>query len=121
FFDTANAGVGNRPDRICHGSGTGSVARFFDTSCFPLVFARMGNSARAVLSGPDQVNFDFSILKSIPVREQMRFEFRTEIFNIFNHAQFDVPDTNASSGTFGTISSTINTSRQIQFALKFIF
>ena len=121
FFDTANAGVGNRPDRICHGSGDGSIARFFDTSCFPLVFARMGNAARAVLSGPDQVNFDFSLLKTIPLREPMRMEFRTEFFNIFNHAQFDVPDTNASSGTFGTISSTINTSRQIQFALKFIF
>ncbi|MCI0456292.1 MAG: carboxypeptidase-like regulatory domain-containing protein [Gemmataceae bacterium] len=121
FFDSANAGVGNRPDRICDGAGPKTVQQWFDTSCFPLVFGRLGNSARSVLSGPRQVNFDFSILKTIPLREPMRLEFRTEFFNIFNHAQFDVPDTNSSSGTFGTISSTINTSRQIQFALKFIF
>jgi hypothetical protein len=51
----------------------------------------------------------------------MSLEFRTEFFNIFNHAQFDVPDTSPLSGGFGRIGSTINTSRQLQFALKFIF
>jgi hypothetical protein len=124
FFDSSGAGLGgggNRPDRICHGTGPKTVDAWFDTSCFPAVFGALGNSARKVLSGPSQVNFDFSITKTIPLREPMSLEFRTEFFNIFNHAQFDVPDTSPLSGGFGRIGSTINTSRQLQFALKFIF
>jgi hypothetical protein len=123
FFDSSGAGLGsgNRPDRLCHGAGPKTVQQWFDTSCFPAVFGALGNSGRTVLSGPSQVNFDFSIMKTIPLREPMSLEFRTEFFNIFNHAQFDVPDTNPLSGGYGAIGSTINTSRQLQFALKFIF
>lgn len=74
-----------------------------------------------MLSGPNQINFDFSLMKRIPLREPLRIEFRAEFFNIFNHAQFSMPDINPLSVTFGAISTTTNTSRQIQFALKFIF
>ncbi len=123
FFDSSGAGLGsgNRPDRICDGSGPETAEQWFDTSCFPAVFGALGNSGRAVLSGPGQVNFDFSLLKSIPLQEPLRLEFRAEIFNIFNHAQFSQPNIDPLSGSFGSIVKTTNTSRQIQFALKLIF
>ncbi len=124
FFDTSGAGLGggNRPDRLCDGGGIDrSIQEWFDTSCFPVVFGRLGNSSRMVLAGPGQHNFDFSINKTFLFGEVTRMEFRTEFFNIFNTAQFDFPDTNPLSGSFGEISGTINTSRQIQFALKLTF
>ncbi len=123
FFDSSGAGfsTGNRPDRVCHGSGPHTPEEWFDTSCFPFVFGRLGNAGRTVLDGPGQVNFDFALLKTIPLREAMELEFRTEFFNIFNHAQFSMPDINPLSAGFGSIGTTTNTSRQLQFALKFIF
>jgi hypothetical protein len=50
----------------------------------------------------------------------MRFEFRAEAFNAFNHANFSNPGGNISSG-FGIISNTVGDPREFQFALKFYF
>ena len=44
-----------------------------------------GNAGRNIVRGPGFQNWDFSIFKMFPVREQMRFEFRAEFFNIWNH------------------------------------
>jgi Carboxypeptidase regulatory-like domain len=117
----------NRPDRICGGglpSGQQTVDEFFNTSCFvqpaPGV---LGDSARAPLYGPDFVNFDFSAFKDfpIPLRENMKLQFRSEFFNIFNHPQFAQPGSELEAPGFGQITSTVGNPRLIQFALKFIF
>jgi hypothetical protein len=52
----------------------------------------------------------------------MDLNFRTEIFNLFNHAQFGLPvaDINAPNG-FGAANSTVNNARLIQFGLKLTF
>ncbi len=57
----------------------------------------------------------------------MRLDFRAELFNVFNHAQFYLPggssqmqDVNALS-SFGVVSATVNNPRVIQFALKLNF
>jgi hypothetical protein len=50
-----------------------------------------------------------------------KFQFRAEVFNIFNHAQFAAPGTAVGSPTFGVITSTVKSSRQIQLALKYVF
>ncbi len=125
FMSTNQSGTqfGNRPNRICDGAlPNPTPTKFFDTSCFvaPPVGV-LGNSARTVLSGPGQVNFDFSIFKTIPIRESMDVQFRTEFFNILNTAQFDQPGVAAGSATFGQVQATINTARLIQFALKLRF
>ena len=89
-----------------------------------------GNSGRNILTGPRLFQGDLSIFKMMSVRENLRLQFRAEFFNIFNHADFAVP--NASIGTAaGTISSLVGNStlaappvgqpRQIQFALKLLF
>jgi len=51
----------------------------------------------------------------------MDLQFRAEFFNIFNTPQFDQPDSSFGDPGFGRISDTINSSRQIQFALKLRF
>jgi hypothetical protein len=73
-----------------------------------------------VLTGPGSQNFDFSVFKETRIRERVNIQFRTEFFNVFNHANFGNPNTTLSSGTFGRITSAA-TSRDIQFGLKLLF
>lgn len=83
----------------------------------------LGSTSRAPISGPDFVNTDFSVIKRFALPwENMGLDFRAEIFNLFNHAQFGLPasDINAPS-TFGQISSTVNNPRLVQFGLKLNF
>jgi hypothetical protein len=56
----------------------------------------------------------------------MRFEFRAEAFNAFNHANFSNPNSfyapfTLGPGGFGYITNTIGDPREFQFALKFYF
>jgi len=88
----------------------------------------LGNSNRAPIYGPRFVNSDLSFIKHFPLPyESMRLDFRAELFNVFNHAQFYLPggssqmqDVNAQS-SFGVVSATVNNPRVIQFALKLNF
>ncbi|MGH9897861.1 MAG: hypothetical protein ACRD4L_03295, partial [Pyrinomonadaceae bacterium] len=83
-----------------------------------------GNSGVSIITGPGQNNFDIAIIKRTPLRplgESSNVEFRTEFFNVFNHPQFNNPDSNVSSPTFGVISTTSVNPRIIQFALKLNF
>jgi outer membrane receptor protein involved in Fe transport len=92
----------------------------------------MGNARRNSLVGPRLINFDLSLFKDNPVKrisESFNAQFRVEVFNIFNHANFNPPTSNYaifdSTGALvpgaGQITSTATTSRQIQFALKLVW
>jgi len=86
-----------------------------------------GNSGVGIFLGPGQFNWDISLLKDIKIREGHSFQFRTEFYNAFNHAQFGAPNTarNTTSGAadrnFGTITSTTVNPRIIQFGFKYMF
>src|ERR1019366_1552591 len=61
---------------------------YFDPSSFvdaPL--GQIGNAPRTLCCGPGSANLDFAVHKVIAVREGTRLEFRSEIFNLFNHTQ----------------------------------
>ena len=109
---------GNRPDRICDGRlDDPNILRWFDTSCFVAPAAGvLGNAARTTLFGPGRWNADLALSKKID-----KFQFRAEVFNVFNHAQFATPGTAVGAANFGIIQSTVKSSRQIQFALKYVF
>jgi len=66
---------------------------------------------------------DTSLAKSFPVfGEKRSLTFRIELFNAFNHANYDLPDPNISNlNTVGTINNIIKPMRQAQFALRFDF
>jgi len=103
---------------------------YFTTSVFapPPVIGNgtgFGNVGRNILRGPGQANFDMALKKEFRlarIGEGSRVEFRSEFFNIFNHAQFGNPGgARSTASSFGVISSTVVSPRIIQFALKFNF
>jgi hypothetical protein len=92
----------------------------------------LGSEGRNSLIGPGLTDLDMSLFKTIPVKrisDSFTVQFRTEVFNILNHANFNPPTDNESlydaSGAplqgVGLITSTSTTSRQIQFALKVVW
>ena len=80
-----------------------------------------GDSAIGSVMGPGQNNWDFSLMKTTKLTEGLSFQFRTEFYNIWNHAQFNPPVNNFGAATFGQIQSSSVPPRIMQFAVKFLF
>ena len=85
-----------------------------------------GNVGRDTLIGPGLATWDFSVLKDTPIRERLNLQFRAEIFNLLNRANFNLPNAvvftpSGVSPTAGAITSTSTTSRQVQFGLKLLW
>jgi len=81
----------------------------------------IGNAPRTVCCGPGINNWEISFQKVTPLSERTRLEFRGELFNAFNHAQFFQPDGNTTDGAdFGRVKRARDP-RLVQFALKFYF
>lgn len=99
------------------------LGSYFDTTAFvpPTAFGDFGQLPRNIIRGPKQINTDFSIVKSFPVVENQRLEFRAEFFNLFNNVNFANPVNIVTSANFGQIASTTTGPRVIQFALKYEF
>ena len=75
---------------------------------------------RSICCGPGENQWDMTFSKKISLTEARYFQFRTDIFNLFNKTQFVNPDGNFSSSTFGQILQA-REPRLVQFALKFYF
>jgi hypothetical protein len=87
---------------------------------------RFGNLGRNVVIGPRFNNTDLSVTKNMIFGERTRIQFRTELFDLFNHANFGQPGNIVGSPNFGRVTSTrfptgeFGSSRQIQFAIKLL-
>jgi hypothetical protein len=81
-----------------------------------------GNAPRFLsnLRAPGYFNWDVGIQKYWTLRENMRVQFRMELYNAFNHPNFFVPDSNLGDANFGTITGAYP-ARSVQFAAKFYF
>lgn len=79
-----------------------------------------GTANRRFFHGPGINNTDLGIQKIIPITEAKSFEIRGEFFNIFNHAQFNNPSGDISSGNFGNVTSA-RPMRIGQVSAKFIW
>jgi hypothetical protein len=118
-----NGGVESRLGGASGGTGFINKAAFVS----PIVISAdgatlFGNSTIGSFRGPDQVNFDLSIIKNTRLTERQNLQFRTEFFNIANHPEFANPTTARNNASlFGVINSTIGNPRIIQFALKYQF
>ena len=83
-----------------------------------------GNSKIGAVRGPGQNNWDMALSKTTKVgglREDATLDFRTEFFNVWNHAQYSNPGTAVGTASFGVITSSSVAPRLIQFAAKYVF
>ena len=82
----------------------------------------IGNAPRSICCGPGINNWDMSFSKQTSLGERFQMEFRADVFNVWNHAQFYTVDGNISNqgGTFGQVLH-VRDPRLLQFALKFHF
>ena len=94
---------------------------YFNTALFTReALGYLGTANRAFFHGPGIDNWDLSLQKDLRLTESKALQFRAEFFNAFNHAQFENPSGNFSSGTFGTVTSARDP-RIGQVALKLVF
>jgi len=124
----------SRPNVVGNPNGKPCVSgTFFNTCAFEsnLTPGTYGNEGRNITHGPGYQTWDVSVLKAFPVKEQMRVEFRADLFNIWNHvnplwgpigAAGQVEPVAIELGTpqFGQLQAARDP-RLIQFALKFYF
>ena len=127
------------PDRIfgpgCESAiNPGNPVHYIKTQCFsfPNPSTRIGDARRNSLIGPGLSNLDLSLFKSnriSRISENFTIQFQAEFFNALNHANFSPPvadnalfgASGAAVTTAGLITTTSTSSRQLQFALKFIW
>jgi hypothetical protein len=104
----------------------GNPSQYFNPAAFVApVSGTYGNVGRDTLTGPGTRTIDLSAVKITPISERLKVQFRAEVFNVGNHANFATPNTvvfssasAAPSATAGLITATSTASRQIQFGLK---
>jgi hypothetical protein len=141
FVNSSNTDCGgtvafncSRPNVIGNPNGKPCVAgTFYNTCAFSsdLVQGTFGNENRNVVRGPGYQDWDISVFKNFPIREQMRFEFRADFFNIWNHTNFLTGPT-GSDGQFEPVAVELGQTqmglpqaardpRFIQLAMKFLF
>ncbi len=82
----------------------------------------IGNAPRSICCGPGINNWDMSFNKQTRIGERWLMEFRGDVFNIWNHAQFYSVDGDVSNtgSTFGQVQH-VHDPRLVQFSLKFKF
>jgi hypothetical protein len=120
----------NRPNLVPGkdpNSGPRTPGAWLDASAFQQItqdpnspVQQFGTAGRNIAQGPGFADWDFSAFKNIRVMEGKDFQFRAEFFNLLNHPNFRLPDSDISSPTFNRVLAA-QEPRLIQLALKFSF
>ncbi|MGH9628824.1 MAG: TonB-dependent receptor domain-containing protein, partial [Bryobacteraceae bacterium] len=126
--DRSNTGVfaTQRPNRTGHGildSEERSPERWFDTSAYEInPVNTFGNAGRNTVVQDGSRTLDLSLFKNNRFGTDGRFniQFRAEAFNVLNAVNFDRPGSSINGENFGVVTDA-GLSRELQFALKFIF
>ncbi|MEP6901460.1 MAG: hypothetical protein ABJA66_06895, partial [Actinomycetota bacterium] len=122
---SARASFGNGSNNFATNQ-TASNSRVYtgpDRSLFASTVPLDGNQGtvgRSTFRGPGYSNFDFSLIKRIPITEKMRFTIRADFFNLFNNVNLGIPVSDVNNASFG-LSTTAAAARIIQFAGRFDF
>jgi hypothetical protein len=122
--DVANIGVtGQRPNAI--GScalANPTVDDWFNTAAFVVPGQyTYGNAGANICRADHSFETDLAVSKEFAVTENTRLQFRADGFNVFNTPYFNSPQSVIGTASAGKVTSTSNSPRQIQLALRFIF
>jgi hypothetical protein len=120
------SGISPFPSACARGVNTSTSAAKLcpNTSGFPVfqpLLGNFGNSGRNVLRLDGMSNVDMAIMKDTRATEHLNVQFRWEVYNLFNTANFAVLNNTLTSGFFGTYTSTATDQRQMQGSIKFVF
>jgi hypothetical protein len=135
YNSIGNLADGNpRPQIVCSQLTTGLSYRqvaasqgnlgYLNQNCFADPGDNIpGNTPRhfSNIRGDGIRNVDLSLSKEFKIREGKVLQVRAETFNAFNHQRFAFPDTGSGDGAFGTVTSTTNNFRRMQFGARFQF
>jgi hypothetical protein len=107
------------------GSGNAHTGVYLNSAAFadPAAYT-FGNEPRAAPYGlrvPTTWEFDSTLRRTFPIYERLNFQLSADFFNLFNNVIFAGPATNIDAATFGTVTTTQNSPRRIQFAGRFSF
>jgi hypothetical protein len=128
-FDNSNTGIDslgfgstNRPNVVGNPHiSDQNPTHWFNTAAFAIgPRGTFGNAGRNILEGPGVATVNLSLVKNFKLREHTSLQFRAETFNLFNRANFDLPDNFVGSPTFGQILSA-GSPRRLQLGLKLLF
>jgi hypothetical protein len=121
--------IENRPNLVAPVTYPKKRLAYFSASSFAAPVAPwdggpnqgFGNAGKDAVVGPGLVNFNWSLFKSIPLKEGgPSLELRFEYFNVFNHTQFNNIDQNSGDGNFGQVTTAYDP-RTLQLGGKFHF
>ena len=106
----------------------GGPGQYFDPTAFVLPASGfIGNLGRNTIIGPDRRTIDLVVGKNAPLGGERELQFRFEVFNLLNRANFSTPQQNVfnTNGTIredaGRITSTSTSARQIQLGAKIVW
>jgi hypothetical protein len=109
-------------------NGPHSRTQWFTQTCFTTPAANtFGNAGRNSVWGPSSWNLDFALYKNGTITDRLKYQFRTEFFNVFNHPSFncggcvDGSQNNALGDSSFGVPTNANDPREIQFALRLTF
>jgi hypothetical protein len=119
-------GQGNRPDRVGDGNLPASqrtLNHWYDTAAFVnhLVEQTYGNAGTNPLFADGMQQLDSSIFKTFRIVERTSLEFRADLFNTFNHPNFNPPSATVGRSSNGQVTSTSTDPRRLQFGLRLFF
>jgi len=123
YLSVANQGLAWLADRVGGQkvAGPKTADQWFNTSAFTAPpWGYFGNAAPGSIRGPGLVNFDMALNKDFAINERCKFEFRAELFNAFNHANFNSVQTAYGAGDYGALTGAAD-ARIAEFALRFQF
>jgi len=107
-----------------HADTADMIAGYFNTAAFvplnSIPRGTYGNATRGLIYGLGDSTSDLALIRHVNVGPGLRVQLRGEFFNVFNQVNFNNPNTNLSSSTFGRITG-VGPGRVVQLAAKLIW
>ena len=120
--NNVGAGMTGLPNLTGDPKGAETVEQWFNPAAFTQVpSGTFGNAGRNTLRGPGWVTFDLSVQRRVSLSNRFNATLRWDIFNMFNRANFGLPDSNMVSATAGVISTLAGDPRVMQLSLRLGF
>ena len=122
-LSTPTQGLATRPDAVAGQSASGpkTVAEWFNTNAYTAApFGFYGNAGVGTTTGPGLNAWNMAFFKNFAIHESTKLQFRAELFNIWNRANFNSVATTVGAGGYGQVNGAWDP-RIMQLALKLVF